>query len=143
MGKVEKYSEEFKAKALSMCEEIGPYKTTKELGVANQTLYRWRAQQKRKEQESSKEKVQPVQQPQLDAQETKTPPQIVEKKEEPAEEKGTLEKPVQETFLLDEVKRLKAENQRLQGTLNYLIQENKDLLDKRQRCLEAISLLIQ
>lgn len=142
MGKIEKYSEEFKAKALSMCEEIGPYKTTKELGVANQTLYRWRAQQKKKEQEGSEEKVQPVQQ-QLDVNEMKKPPQIVEKKEEPEKEQGTSEKPAQETFLLDEVERLKAENQRLQGTLNYLIQENKDLLDKRQRCLEAISLLIQ
>ena len=48
-----------------------------------------------------------------------------------------------EVFLLSELKRLKTENQRLQGTLDYLIQENKDLLEKRQRCLEALSLLIQ
>jgi hypothetical protein len=55
----------------------------------------------------------------------------------------TSRKPAHAGFLLDEVKRLKTENQRLQGTLDYLIQENKVLLERQQRCLEAIALLVR
>ena len=143
MGKINKYSEEFKAKAVSMFEEIGPYRTAKELGVANQTLYRWRTQQKKKEQAASEEKEQFVNHPQSDTKETELPNEIAEIKEESTGVENTSYKPIQVTFLLAEVKRLKAENQKLQGTLNYLVQENKDLLEKRQRCLEALSLLIQ
>lgn len=143
MAKNEKYSEDYKAKALAMFEEVGPNRTVKELGIANQTLYRWRAQQKKKEQPDTEEKKPDSQQTLLGI-ENATETKIHSEEENPSEEvKNAPNNSVNEVFLLNELKRLKAENQRLQGTLDYLIQENKDLLEKRQRCLEALSLLIQ
>ena len=140
MGKVNKYSEEFKEKALKMLEEIGPNKTGKELGVANQTLYRWRAQRRKNGVPIVQNDAQSIQEPQP-AEEVNKSVSIHEKAEPGDKTKTALDIPVQEDLLLDELERLKAENLRLQGTLCYLIDENKALLDRQQRYLEAIALL--
>ncbi len=144
MGRIIKYSEDFKAKALKMFDEVGPQKTCKELGVANQTLYRWRQEKRMREPMKNENGEQTEQQEQLSMnQPTLSVDEKAEMNPNKDEKPITSRKPAHEGFLLDEVKRLKSENQRLQGTLDYLIQENKVLLERQQRCLEAIALLVR
>ena len=40
-----KYSDEIRERALKMLDEIGPGKTSKEMHIGEQTLYRWRKEQ--------------------------------------------------------------------------------------------------
>ncbi len=144
MGKTIKYSEDFKEKALRMFEEVGPHRTGKELGVANQTLYRWRQQKRKREQMTKQNGEETEQQEQLSVNQPILP--VEQKSERNPNKDGkpiASGKPAHDGFLLDEVNRLKSENQRLQGTLDYLIQENKVLLERQQRCLEAIALLVR
>ena len=141
MGKIIKYSEEFKEKALKMLEETGTKNTIRELGVSNQTLYRWRMNKRKMEpladqiEEQTGQQTQPL--------EEEAPPVRVEEEKTSENKKQKGVSTAQEISLLEKVERLSAENQRLQGTLNYLIQENKVLLERQQRYLEAISLLAQ
>ena len=57
-----KYSDETRERALKMLDEIGPGKTSKEMHIGEQTLYRWRKEQPIKP--SSSESI-PSEQPEV------------------------------------------------------------------------------
>ncbi len=109
------YSEDVKSKALEMIEKNGVTRTSKELHIAEQTLYRWRKDAREadsKAQSAEVEKIQPETNPQNSYFDPKT-----------------------------EIEELQKLNQSCQQTIQYLVEENTALRQQCEQYLAAISLI--
>ena len=128
-----KYSDEIRERALKMLDEIGPGKASKEMQIGKQTLYRWRKEQSIKS-SSSKNKP-PEQQDIADnpVSETKVLPDQVND--------SSMKIPEIEAKLKQELEDMRHLNQIVEETIDYLIIENRQLRERCERYLKAISLM--
>ena len=125
-----RYPEDFREQAIRMMEEIGPGKTSAKLHIPNQTLYRWK-----------KEKL---------AMPTEESITVAEKVSTDNGASGSVSKnagqislPGIEAKLKEELNDMRHVNKVAEETIDYLIAENRQLRQRCERYLKALSLLSQ
>ena len=129
-----KYSDEIRERALKMMEEIGPGKTSREMHIGKQTLYHWRKEQSSLP--SSNGNI-PLQQDTADNPPSQTKA-LPEQGYDPA-----LKIPEIEAKLKQELEDTRHLNQIIEETVDYLIIENRQLRERCERYLKALSLIAQ
>ena len=130
-----RYSDEIRERALQMIEEIGVVGTSKEMKIADQTLYRWR-----KEQGAA------------DLPTNQTPVDLPLEENEQMQKVGDPETSERcpnakiseiEEQLKRELEDMRHLNEIVEETIDYLIIENRQLRERCERYLKALSLLAQ
>ena len=130
-----RYSDEIRERALQMIKEIGVVGTSKEMKIADQTLYRWRKEQGASAQA---EPTTPIEQP---IEEGGQP----QEKEAPATSECSPNAKISDIDekLKRELEDMRHLNQIVEETIDYLIIENRQLRERCERYLKALSLLSQ
>ena len=130
-----RYSDEIRERAIKMMKEIGVIETSKEMKIADQTLYRWRKELGLTDNAATQ---MPVEQP----------PEEIESQQDtghPAdsEYRQNIKIPKIEEKLKRELEDMRHLNQIVEETIDYLIIENRQLRERCERYLKALSLLAQ
>ena len=130
-----RYSDEIRERALQMIEEIGVVGTSKEMKIADQTLYRWRKEQGAADQA---EPITTAEQPLEESEQS-------QEKETPATYECYPNPKISEIDdkLKRELEDMRHLNQIVEETIDYLIIENRQLRERCERYLKALSLLSQ
>ena len=118
-----RYSDEIRERAIKMMKEIGVIETSKEMKIADQTLYRWRKELGLTDNAATQ---MPVEQP----------PEEIESQQDtghPADSecRQNMKIPEIEEKLKRELEDMRHLNQIVEETIDYLIIENRQL---RERC---------
>ena len=118
-----------------MMKEIGVIETSKEMKIADQTLYRWRKELGLTDNAATQ---MPVEQP----------PEEIESQQDtghPADSecRQNIKIPEIEEKLKRELEDMRHLNQIVEETIDYLIIENRQLRERCERYLKALSLLAQ
>ena len=130
-----KYSDEIRERALKMLDEIGPGKTSKEMHIGEQTLYRWRKEQAIRS--SSSESI-PPEQPEVADNPVSEIKVLPDQENDPS-----IKIPEIEAKLKQELEDMRHLNQIVEETIDYLIIENRQLRERCERYLKALSLMAQ
>ena len=130
-----RYSDEVRERAFKMMEEIGVVGTSKEMKIADQTLYRWRKELGLSDQATA-------QAPEKELLEDRDLPQepVVSSASESCQHPQI---PEIEAKLKQELEDVQHLNQIVEETIDYLIIENRQLRERCERYLKALSLLAQ
>ena len=125
-----RYPEDFREQAIRMMEEIGPRKTSAKLHIPNQTLYRWKKEKLAMPTEESITAAGKV------STDNGTSGSV-------SKNAGQISLPGIETKLKEELNDMRHVNKVAEETIDYLIAENRQLRQRCERYLKALSLLSQ
>lgn len=130
-----RYSDEIRERAIKMMKEIGVIETSKEMKIADQTLYRWRKELGLADNASTQLPVEQAPEETESKQETGIPAD--------SECHQNIKIPEIEEKLKRELEDMRHLNQIVEETIDYLIIENRQLRERCERYLKALSLLAQ
>ncbi len=125
-----RYPVDFREQAIRMMEEIGPGKTSAKLHIPKQTLYRW-----------NKEKLAMLSEGSITAAGKVNNDNGA--LESIPKNTGQISLPGIEAKLKDELNDMRHINKVAEETIDYLIAENRQLRQRCERYLKALSLLSQ
>ncbi len=130
-----RYPDAIREKALKLAEEIGVVETCKEMKIADQTLYRWRKELAFADQASDQAAAEQLPEKKEVQQDTDVPAD--------SESNQNTIIPEIEDKLKRELEDMRHLNQIVEETIDYLIVENRQLRERCERYLKALSLLAQ
>ena len=124
------YPEDIRMKALTMMKEVGVRKTSNEMHIGRQTLYKWRnAQTENNNLHNTKRE---------NYTEMHTPPDDAISAVHENPRMSEIEKK-----LKSELEDMQRQNNTADETIDYLVSENRQLRQRCERYLKALSLLVQ